>query len=114
MNLETLKNIINNLWHDKNVNRIVVRLKWEDIACHMMIDFRDLAIEDDEDDVEFAINHVMTEILTKIKKAAEERYIGDQKYTIGPDIKYVQISKSYLDASIMEVRATLEGRLGCE
>lgn len=111
MKLETLTNIVNNLWHDENVNGIVVRLKWEDIACNMVIDCRVLAF-DDEDDVEFAINHVITDILIKIKKAAEERF-GDQKYLIGPGIKYVQITKSYLDASIMEVRATLEGRLGC-
>lgn len=110
MKLETLTNIVNNLWHDENVNGIVVELKWEDIACNMVIDCRDLAI-DDEDDVEFAINHVITDVLTKIKKAAEERF-GDQKYSIGPGIKYVRISKSYLDASIMVVRTTLEGRLG--
>lgn len=77
MKLETLVNIINNLWHDENVNGIVVRLKWEDIACNMVIDCRDLIL-DDEDDVEFAINHVMAEILAKIKKTAEERF-GDEK-----------------------------------
>ena len=109
MKLDTLVNMINNLWHDEEVNCIVVRLKWEDIAYRMVLDCRDLAF-DDEDDVEFAINHVITDILIKIKKAAEERF-SDQNYTIGPGIKYVQISKSYLDTRIVEVRATLEGRL---
>lgn len=109
MKLDTLINITNNLCHDEDVNGIVVRLKWEDIECNMVLDCRDLAF--DEDDVEFAINYVITNILIKIKKAAEERF-SDQNYIIGPGIKYVRIStNSYLDTRIMEVRATLEGRL---
>lgn len=106
MKLETFANIINNLWQDEDVNGIVVRLKWQDIAYDMVLDCRDIATFD-SDQVEFAINDTITKILKNITTEAQHRFTSG--HIIGPGIKYVGISKSYLDPKIMECRATLEG-----
>lgn len=105
--IETLTNIINNLWQDDDINIIVVRLKWEDMMYQKVLDCRD-AIALDADEVECAINNAVTDMLLNIMREAENRFTGPIK--IGP-VKYVRISKSYLDPKIMELHATLEGGL---
>lgn len=112
MKLETLANIINNLWQDEDVNGIVVRLKWQDITYQMVLDCRDMATCD-SDQIEFAINDTITKLLKNIMTEAQCRFT-DSHFEIGPGIKYVGISKSYLDPKIMECRATLEGGFGEE
>jgi hypothetical protein len=107
MKLETLANIINNLWQDEDVNGIVVRLKWQDIARSMVLDCRDMTTFD-SDQVEFAINNAINKLLKNIITEAQYRFT-DSHFEIGPGIKYVGISKSYLDPKIMECRTTLEG-----
>lgn len=107
MKLETLTKIVNDLWQDDNINRVVVRLKWEDMVCQEVLDCRD-AIALNSDQVECVINDAVTDMLLNIMKEAENRFTGPIK--IGP-VKYVRISKSYLDSKIMECHATLEGGL---
>ena len=107
MKLETLTNIVNNLWHDDDINVVVLRLKWEDIAYREVFDCRDMIMLD-SDQVEFVINDAVTDMLLNIITEAERRFTGPIK--IGP-VKYVRISKSYLDPKIMECHATLEGGL---
>ncbi len=107
MKLETLTNIVNSLWQDSDINGVVLRLKFEDITYSMVLDCRDITTLD-ADQVEFAINDTVTDILLKIMTEAERRFTGPIK--IGP-VKYVRISKSYLDPKIMECHATLEGGL---
>lgn len=111
MKLETFANIINNLWQDEDINGIVVRFKWQDIACNMVFDCRDMATCD-SDQVEFVINNTITKILKNITTEAQHRFTSG--YIVGPGIKYVRISKSYLDPKIMECHATLEGGFGQE
>lgn len=106
MKLETFANIINNLWQDEDVNGIVVRLKWQDITCSMVLDCRNMATCD-SDQIEFAINDTITNILQNITTEAQHCFTSG--YIVGPGIKYVGISKSYLDPKIIECRATLEG-----
>jgi hypothetical protein len=107
MKIETLTNIINNLWQDEDINRLALRLKWEDMTCQELLDCRD-AVALDSDQVECVINDAITGMLLKIMKEAENRFTGPIE--IGP-VKYVRISKSYLDPKIMECHATLEGKL---
>lgn len=107
MKIETLTNIINNLWQDEDINGVVLRLKFEDITCAMVLDCRTIVILD-ADEVKCAVNNAVTDMLLKIMKEAEDRFTGTIE--IGP-VKYVRISKSYLDPKIMELHATLEGGL---
>lgn len=107
MKLETLTNIVNNLWQDEDINGVVLRIKWEDITCAMVLDCRDIVIID-ADEVECAINNAVTDMLLKITAEAKRRGMGHIE--TGP-VKYIRISRSYLDPKIMECHATLEGGL---
>lgn len=105
MKLETLTKIVNDLWQDDDINGVVLRIKWEDITSSMVLDCRDMTALDAEE-VKPAIDDAITGMLLNIMREAESRFTGPIE--IGP-IKYVRISKSYLDSKIMECHATLEG-----
>lgn len=107
MKIETLSKIVNDLWQDEDINRLALRIKWEDMTCQELLDCRD-AVALDSDQVKCVINDAITDMLLKIMKEAEDRFTGPIK--IGP-VKYVRISKSYLDPKIMKLHATLEGGL---
>lgn len=106
MKLETFANIINNLWQDEDVDGVVVRLKWQDIAYDMVLDCRNMTTCD-SDQIEAAISDAIRDILLNIITEAQHRFTSG--HIIGPGIKYCRISKSYLDPKIMECHATLEG-----
>lgn len=105
--IETLSKMVNDLWQDDDINGVVLRIKFEDITTTTVLDCRNITALDAEE-VKPAIDDAITTSLLNIMKEAENRFTGPIK--IGP-VKYVRISKSYLDSKIIECHATLEGGL---
>ena len=105
--IETLSKMVNDLWQDEDVNGVVLRIKFEDITTATVLDCRDI-VALDANEIKPAIDDAITASLLNIMKEAENRFTGPIE--IGP-VKYVRISKSYLDPKIMECHATLEGGL---
>lgn len=110
MKLETLSNIISNLWHENDVDEIRVQLRLNKsqfrhdvITYDVALVCRDISISD-EDDRKHIINDTL---LTGVTRLVKSKY--GIKYD--PQIIDVRISPSNIDHRVMDVDATL-GTLG--
>ncbi len=110
MKLEMLSNIINDLWHENDVDEIRVQLRLnksqfrhDAMTYDVVLICRDISASD-EDDRKHIINNALLTGVTRLAKL---------KYGIKYDLQIigVRISPSYIDHRVMEVDATL-GTLG--
>lgn len=99
MKLKTLSNIINDLWHENDVDEIRIQLKYDVATYEVIVVCRDISISD-EDDRKYIINDALLNGITRLMKPKYEI-----KYE--PQIGDVNISHSYIDHRVINVSATL-------